>query len=1302
MPQHRSSLAYITMVVVGVALLLTCQSDHTVEPPESFQAAAPTDQPRLVGGEVFVGAGQIARCDGSGDEATATLLDQIPGTVFVLGDNIRNIGTTADFTDCYGPSWGRHKSRTRPSVGDLEYKTAGAAGYFTYFGAAAGDPALGYYSYDLGSWHVIVLNSNVSTTATSPQMQWLRADLASNSKQCILAYWHHPRFSSYSTSVRASIKPFWDTLYAARADVVLNAHYRLYERFAPQNPAGVADPLGIRQFTVGTGGHGFDTFDTPLPTSEVRSSGTHGVLKLTLEAEGYAWEFVPVAGGSFTDSGALGCHGSSRAASVEVTPGSAAVVAGQTVQLSATVRDQSGTPIGRPVTWASDNTQVATVSGSGLVTAAAAGSASITASADGVTGSSSVTVSPAPPSAPVIVGAGDIASCDTEMDEATAKLLDQIPGTVVALGDNAYPNGTASEYTNCYGPTWGRHKARTRPVVGNHEYNTPGATGYFGYFGSAAGEPGKGYYSYDLGQWHVIVLNDNVDPSAGSPQEQWLRADLAANDRQCTVAMWHWPRFTSVEGRTTAAHIKPFWDALYEAGVDLVLGGHHHSYERFAPQRPDGTADAAFGIRQITVGTGGQSLYNWGPPAANSEVRNNTARGVLKVTLNSGSYTWQFVPVAGQSFTDAGSGNCHGKPGSSNQLPVSDPGSPYTGNEGAPVSFDGSGSSDPDNNLPLSYAWTFGDGTTGSGQSPAHTYGQNGVYTVGLSVTDSRGGSHSTTTTATIANVPPSVQAGADKSVNLGEAMSISATFSDPGASDGPWGYSIDWGDGESDTGSRTNQSSAVTASHTFASAGEYTVRVTVTDKDGGAGSDQLAATVTPAAPNEAPTADPGGPYSATEGAAVAFTGTGSSDPDDDTPLTYAWSFGDGSTGSGASPQHAYAQDGSYTVTLTVTDARGLAGAAATATATVANASPVVNAGPDVSLSVGATLALGATFTDAAPNDGPWGYTVEWGDGASDNGTVAAQGTPISASHSYGSPGQYTVRVSITDKDAGTGSDERQVTVAAVSADQIIAAAGNIAKCSNKRHYATAELIDNIAGPVTVLPLGDNAFPNGSLAQYQDCYHPSWGRHFTRTRAVIGNHDYRTAGAQGAFDYFGDRAGPVGKGYYSFDLGEWHIIVLNTNGGTAVPYTVGSEQELWLRADLAANQKLCTMALFHEPRFFSSTTAGWTSASKPKVLWDALYAAGADVVLNGQMHHYERFAPQTPTGVRNDAAGIREFNVGVGGESVLMPTVIAANSEARSDHYGILKMTLSPTGYSWEFLPIPGQSFTDSGSGSCH
>jgi len=259
---------------------------------------------------VLVGAGDVARCDATNDEATAQLLDNIPGTVFTAGDNIHASGSLSDFTSCYEPSWGRHKARTRPAVGVNEYLTTGASGYFDYFGTSAGERDKGYYSYDLGDWHVVVLNSNIAMTAGSAQEQWLRADLAASTRRCTLAYWLHPRFSSYGTSVRSAVKPLWDALYAAGADVVVNGYYRLYERFAPQTPDGLADAQnGIRQFTVGTGGHGVYSFGTTFrPNSEAHGSGTYGVLKLTLSSDGYSWEFVPVPGGTFTDSGSGSCH----------------------------------------------------------------------------------------------------------------------------------------------------------------------------------------------------------------------------------------------------------------------------------------------------------------------------------------------------------------------------------------------------------------------------------------------------------------------------------------------------------------------------------------------------------------------------------------------------------------------------------------------------------------------------------------------------------------------------------------------------------------------------------------------------------------------------------------------------------------------------------------------------------------------------------------------------------------------------------------------------------------------------------
>jgi len=258
----------------------------------------------------------------------------------------------------------------------------------------------------------------------------------------------------------------------------------------------------------------------------------------------------------------------------------------------------------------------------------------------------------------VLVGAGDIAECSSAGDPATAAILDTIPGTVFTAGDNAYPDGTATDYANCYGPSWGRHKARTRPSPGNHEYHTSGASGYYKYFGAAAGDSGKGYYSYNLGDWHIISLNSNISMSAGSPQEQWLRADLAANTRTCTLAYWHHPRFSSgSHGSSTAP--QPLWQALYEFNADVIVSGHDHNYQRFAPQAPAGAADPARGIRQFVVGTGGASHYNFSTQIANTEAYNVDTWGVLKLTLHAASYTWEFVPVAGMTYTDSGTGACH-------------------------------------------------------------------------------------------------------------------------------------------------------------------------------------------------------------------------------------------------------------------------------------------------------------------------------------------------------------------------------------------------------------------------------------------------------------------------------------------------------------------------------------------------------------------------------------------------------------------------------------------------------------------
>jgi hypothetical protein len=261
---------------------------------------------------------------------------------------------------------------------------------------------------------------------------------------------------------------------------------------------------------------------------------------------------------------------------------------------------------------------------------------------------------------PVFVGAGDIADCATDTDTATAALLDQIDGTVFAAGDNAYLVGSAADYASCYEPTWGRHKRRTRPVPGNHDYYTAGAAAYYAYFGTHAGPPGRGYYSYDLGAWHIVAINsdEGTPTAAGSAQERWLRADLAANRTQCTLAYWHHPRFSSGVHQNDP-RMRDIWQALYDFGADVVVTGHDHDYEEFSRQTADGVLDAN-GIRQFVVGTGGTALRAFGVIQPNSATRNSDTHGVLRLTLHATSFDWTFVPIAGGTFTDTDTRDCVG------------------------------------------------------------------------------------------------------------------------------------------------------------------------------------------------------------------------------------------------------------------------------------------------------------------------------------------------------------------------------------------------------------------------------------------------------------------------------------------------------------------------------------------------------------------------------------------------------------------------------------------------------------------
>ena len=368
---------------------------------------------------------------------------------------------------------------------------------------------------------------------------------------------------------------------------------------------------------------------------------------------------------------------------------------GQAVSLTARVASPGANPSSYRWTlaWGDASVDSGDVGSGGLITVshtyAAAGHYALSLTGRASTGTTAndtaTTFVDAPGTPQVLIGAGDIGECDKVHSAKTAAVIDTTAGTVFTLGDNAYPNGQLSDFARtdgpgCWATTWGGFKKRIYPTPGNHEYALKDTTaaGYFGYFGIAAGRGPIGNYSYDLGGWHIIVLNSSFLESQAlgrflsiDTQLAWLSADLAAHAATCTLAMWHHPHFSS--GTTHGNKLletqptKPFWDTLYAHGAELILSGHEHNYERFAPQTPDGAADPVNGIREFVVGTGGGGYDPLGTPIANSEA-STTEHGLLKLTLSPGAYQWQFIPTSGPlgdtipstfTFTDAGSGSCH-------------------------------------------------------------------------------------------------------------------------------------------------------------------------------------------------------------------------------------------------------------------------------------------------------------------------------------------------------------------------------------------------------------------------------------------------------------------------------------------------------------------------------------------------------------------------------------------------------------------------------------------------------------------
>jgi PKD repeat protein len=524
-----------------------------------------------------------------------------------------------------------------------------------------------------------------------------------------------------------------------------------------------------------------------------------------------------------------------------------------------------------------------------------------------------------------IFAAGDIADCGRTQDNATGALIQSrlaaYPNAVVTpLGDNAYKYGRPIDYANCYDPAWGSFKAITRPVIGNHEYDSSAtAVGYAGYFGAAVGPNPGYYYSYDIGTWHIVVLNTyspRVSTKPTSAQDNWLIADLAANTKPCILGLMHHPRFFSVTNDTVIPPLEGFtstpWQRLYAAGADLILTGHAHGYERYVPLTPTGEVDLQNGIREIIVGTGGeaQGIYQKINPMSEVQAPYNTY-GVLQLSLLENRYVAKFLATSG-GFTDSVSvPNCHRAPPPAQNSP---PTAAFTASC-TDLSCAFTDTSTDSDGIITSSTWDYGDGSTGS--AAAHTYTAGGTFVVKLTVTDDDGASGTASRNVTVS--PPNSSPTASFTWSC---TSLTCTFVDGSSDSDGLIASRSWtfGDGTS--------SSAVNPAKTYSATGTYTVQLTVTDDRGATGSTTKAVTVSAVAVNSPPKALFG--TSCTR-LVCQFTDRSTDVDGNGTIVKWAWAFGDGktfttTTFTARNPSYTYAAGGTYKPTLTVTDNKGASG----------------------------------------------------------------------------------------------------------------------------------------------------------------------------------------------------------------------------------------------------------------------------------------------------------------------------------------------------------------------------------------
>ena len=1296
----------------------SCTNENSMtQPPVQGLYTTPTGLLTANPPQILVGAGDIASCGKNSDEATALLVDNIPGTVMVLGDNVYENGTTSEFNNCYHPTWGRHKARTKPATGNHEYNSSGAAPYYAYFGAAAGIAGQGYYSYDLGAWHIIVLNSSISRSAGSPQDTWLQNDLAAHPNLCTLSYFHHPLYSSEGGSgsggvVYSGVRRPWDVMYPAGVDLVLGGHRHFYERMAPMKPDGTADPVtGIREIIVGSGGIGGGDLTNIFPTSEVREGRTFGVLKLYLYDDSYAWKFIPVAGKTFTDSGSTACHGppgggggggvSASQSTVAASPASFTAGSGSST-VTVTAKNSSGSPIsgasvvvsasgtGNTLTLSSGSTNGSGVFTSTL-TSTGAGAKTVSATANGIaiTQTAPVTVSTAPAAAlaftapPTNTAAGQAISPAVlvEIRDQFGNLTSATNSVAMAIGTNP-AGGTLSGTTS------------VAAVNGVATFSTLNIN-----------KAGNGYtLSATSGTLTVATSTSfNITPTTATQ----LAFTQQPSNATAGVAVTPAVKVTALDGSGNIA-------AGFTGAVSLsVAGGPSGATLTGA------TANAVAGVATFTTlsvnkaGTGytlsalsgaltgpPSTAFDVGPAAASKLVfsqqpSNATAGAAISPTVaviaqdqfgNTATSFAGLVTLAITSGTGTPDAVLSGKTATAASgaaifpaLSIDKAGAGYTlsatatGTTGATsTAFSVSAGAASQ----LVFTQQPSNGTTGAAISPAvKVTALDGFGNVATGFTGS--------VSLTIASGP----AGAALSDGSASAQTGVATFST---------LSLDMGGTYSLAASSNGLSGATSNSLTM------TDPVVAT---------QLAFTVQPSNATTGAAISPAvrvTAQSASGSVATNFTGSVS--------VTIAT----GPAGAALSGATATAVNGVATFTTLSADHAGtytLAASATGPTGTTSNSFAVTDpivptqlafTGQPSNAVAGAAIspAVQVEIRDQFGNRTSATNSVTMAIGTNPasgilTGTLtvaAVNGVATFSTLKIDKAGAgYTLQATAAGLTGAT-STAFNVTAPPPGSSQVLVGAGNIAECSAANDEATAAILDTIPG--TVFTPGNNMIGSGSLSVFTTCYGPSWGRHKPRTRPAVGWQEYKTPGAAGYWQYFGAATGDSGKYYYSYDLGSWHIIVLNDQWKNA-PINAGSPQETWLRADLATTTQPCIMALWSQPRFSSSQSS---PRSVTLDAWRDLYAAGADVVVNGDFVNYERFAPQTPDGAADPVGGIRQFVVGTGGRVAFTSfTTAAPNSEVRNNNtYGVMKFTLGAGSYSWQFVPVGGSTFTDSGSGNCH